>query len=95
MSSKNVLSGLLLSSRNNLRGINLSSASRLSTAVHFMSDRNKPRNSGDKGPERNFKKKMMKKANKSMSPDVLMRNLKVTEAGECQPDIPGVEDNLQ
>ena len=60
-----------------------------------MSDRNKPRNSGDKGPERKNKKKKMRKANKDvfMSPDVLMKNLKVTEGVVKQSS--GVEDSLQ
>ena len=78
-------------------GIKQSSV-RLSTTVSLMSDRNKPRNSGDKGPEKNFRKKMAKKANKVnalMSPDVLMKNLKVSETGKDQSIISSEEDNLE
>ena len=71
-----------------------SSSVEFSTTVNLMSERNKPRNSGDKGPERNFQKKIMRKANKDvfMSSDVL-KNLKVTESTTKQSS--GVEDNLQ
>lgn len=78
-----------------VNGIKNSSAG-LSTAVSLMTDRNKPRNSGDKGPEKNFRKKMMKKVNKlnaSMSPDALMKSLKVTEIGEDVSS--NLEDNLE
>ena len=40
----------------------------MSTAPYLMASRNKPRGSGDKGPEKNYQKKMAKKANKDNFP---------------------------
>lgn len=37
---------------------------KLSTTTCLRSDRNRPKKSGDKGPEKNYMKKMIKKANK-------------------------------
>lgn len=50
----------------------------MSTAPCLMTNRNKPRSSGDRGPEKNYEKKMAKKANKP-----LVNGLKDTES---QPD---------
>lgn len=59
----------------------------VSSTAYLMSDRNKPRNSGDKGPEKNYLKKVMKKANKgdnttSAARLALMKGLKAIESGE-------------
>lgn len=70
------------SSREGKLSINVA---RLSTATPKMSDKNKPRKSGDKGPERNYQKKMAKKAiQKEVNTPVkaLMEGLKVSEGGE-------------
>lgn len=71
----------------------------LSTTTHLMS-RNKPRNSGDKGPEKNYVKKMMKKANKSGDTEgtaraTFMNALKAIESGKHLPqDKQAQEDEL-
>lgn len=54
--------------------------SELSVAVRFMSNGNKPQNSGDKGPEKNYKKKMMKKLKSDTGLDHdLMQGLRAVE----------------
>ena len=52
-----------------------------------MSRGNKPRNSGDSGPEKNYVKKMMKKSNKEVDTEgtaraAFMNALKAIESGE-------------
>ena len=59
----------------------------ITTAALLMSSRNKPRNSGDKGPEKNYMKKMMKKANRGDDTEATARNtfmkaLKAVDSGE-------------
>lgn len=73
---------------------------RLSTASLLRSNRNRPRKSGDRGPEKNYQKKLAKKANKNGSPgnsigdqlsrdvepmDTLMKGLKSIEGKLPQP----------
>lgn len=70
-------------------GSNFRDARQLSTTTHLMSG-NKPRNSGDKGPEKNYVKKVMKKANKSGDTEgtaraTFMNALKAIESSECLP----------
>jgi hypothetical protein len=62
----------------------------LSTSSQLSSGGNKPRNSGDRGPERNYVKKVMKKANKSddtvgIARTTFMNALKAIESGESVP----------
>ena len=55
-----------LKALNSIKDITLmpSLMARLSTSVQMMSNMNKPRKSGDKGPGKNYQKKMLKRANK-------------------------------
>lgn len=72
----------------------------LSTTAHLMSSRNRPRNSGDKGPEKNYMKNVMKKANKNSDTEgtartAFMEALKAIESGQNLPqDKQAQEDKL-
>lgn len=71
--------------------LNPYSVVRLSTTTGLMSNRNKPRNSGDKGPEKNYKRKLVKRANKEIGA-ALLKGLKDSEGN----DPSGVsEDNIR
>ena len=76
---------VVLSGCNKFKG-----ARQLSRTTQLLSGRNKPRNSGDKGPEKNYVKKMMKKANKIDNTEGAARTaflnaLKAIESGEHVP----------
>ena len=54
----------------------------ISTGPCVLSNRNKPRSSGDRGPDRNYQKKMTKKFNKS---NPLMKGQKGNGSNEQEP----------
>lgn len=69
-----------------------------STAVQLMSSPNRPKNSGDKGPEKNYAKKMLKKANKSEDTEstarrTFMKALKAVESGETASQDTQAQEN--
>lgn len=62
----------------------------MSTTPYFMTNRNKPRSSGDKGPEKNYQKKMAKKANKDNYP--LRKGTQSNTSGPMHVLLKGLKD---